>query len=45
VSLSYPDTANPIVSIDVTTPAADVAVGLHTKAVKGTVAFNVVALT
>jgi uncharacterized phage protein gp47/JayE len=45
VSLSYPDTANPIVSIDVTTPAADVAVGLHTKAVKGSVAFNIVTLT
>jgi uncharacterized phage protein gp47/JayE len=45
IALAYADTISPIVSIDVTTPSADVAVGLHTKAVKGSVAFNVVALT
>ena len=41
----YADTASPIVSIDVTSPAADLAVGAHTKAVKGSVTFTVVALT
>jgi uncharacterized phage protein gp47/JayE len=42
---AYTDSASPIVSLDVTTPSADLTIGLHTKAVKGTVSFTVVALT
>jgi uncharacterized phage protein gp47/JayE len=41
---AYPDGASPIVAIDIVTPAADVNVGLHTKVVGGSVAFNVVPL-
>jgi uncharacterized phage protein gp47/JayE len=41
----YTDASSPIVSLDVTSPATDLAVGLHTKAVKGAVAFTIVALT
>lgn len=42
---AYTDSSSPIVSLDVTSPASDLTVGLHTKAVKGTVSFTVVVLT
>lgn len=42
---AYTDSASPIVSLDVTIPATDLTIGLHTKAVKGTVSFTVVVLT
>jgi uncharacterized phage protein gp47/JayE len=42
---AYVDAASPIVSLDVTAPATDLSIGLHTKAIKGTVTFTVVALT
>lgn len=42
ITRAYPDGASPIVAIDIVSPAADVNVGLHTKIVTGTIAFNVV---
>jgi uncharacterized phage protein gp47/JayE len=42
---AYTDSSSPIVSLDVTSPSSDLTIGLHTKAVKGTVSFTVVALS